>query len=46
MTTDRLAARFADLQAQRARDWPPEQLAANAAIRAQLVERYDPRQHV
>lgn len=46
MTTDRLAARFADLQAQRARDWPPEQLAANAAIRAQLVERYNPRQHV
>lgn len=46
MTTDSLAARFADLHAQRVRDWPAEQLARNVATRAQLVARYDARHHV
>lgn len=43
--TETLAARFAALQAQRERDWPPTQLASNAETRATLVRRYDPRSH-
>lgn len=41
-----LATLFAELQAERARSWSPEQLQANAAQRAELVGRYDPRHHV
>jgi peroxiredoxin len=37
-----LRDRFAALQAERARNWPPAQLEANAAIRHQLVDRFDP----
>ena len=36
-----LKARFADLQAERERSWPPAQLAANAAQRAKLAARFD-----
>lgn len=41
-----LATLFAELQAERERSWAPEQLQANAAQRAELVARYDPRHHV
>lgn len=41
-----LATLFAELQAERERSWAPAQLQANAAQRAELVARYDPRQHV
>jgi peroxiredoxin len=37
-----LKARFADLQAERARSWSPVQLAANAAQRSSLLARFDP----
>ena len=37
-----LAARFAELQAERERTWAPEQLERNAAQRRILVERDDP----
>lgn len=37
-----LKDRFAALQAERARSWPPAQLEANLAVRRQLVERFDP----
>lgn len=43
--TDTLKAAYAALQAQRERDWAPEQLQANASTRATLVRRYDPRNH-
>jgi len=39
---DNLRARYAALQAERERDWPPAQLARNAAQRQQLVARFDP----
>lgn len=38
---DNLRARYAALQAERERDWPPAQLARNAAQRLQLVARFD-----
>jgi peroxiredoxin len=38
---DNLRARYAALQAERERDWPPAQLARNAAQRQQLVARFD-----
>lgn len=37
-----LAASFQALQDERARSWTPEQLAANAAQRRDLVDRFDP----
>lgn len=37
-----LKDRFAALQADRARNWAPAQLEANAAVRRQLVDRFDP----
>lgn len=40
-----LAGRFADLAAERARTWAPEQLARNAYQRRVLVERHDPAAH-
>ena len=43
--TDTLMAAYAALQAERERDWAPEQLRANAATRATLVGKYDPRDH-
>jgi len=36
-----LKQRFAELQAERERDWPPARLAANAVQRGRLVERFD-----
>lgn len=42
MTTRSLADRFAELQAERERDWPAEQLERNATQRRLLVERFDP----
>lgn len=42
MTIRSLAERFAELQAERDRTWPPEQLARNAGQRRVLVERNDP----
>lgn len=42
MTVRSLADRFAELQAERERNWPPEQLERNAAQRRLLVERFDP----
>jgi peroxiredoxin len=45
MTTESLKAGYAALQAQRERDWSPAQLQANAATRAALVHKYDPRNH-
>lgn len=45
MTTQTLQAGYATLQAQRERDWSLEQLQANAAARAALARRYDPRNH-
>lgn len=42
MTIRTLADRFAELQAERERSWPAEQLARNAAQRRILVERFDP----
>jgi len=43
--TDTLKTAYAALQAERDRDWAPEQLRANAATRAALVGKYDPRNH-
>ncbi|AOH85221.1 alkyl hydroperoxide reductase [Sphingomonas panacis] len=43
--TDTLKAAYAALQAEREHDWAPEQLRANAATRAALVRKYDPRNH-
>jgi len=40
--TSTLAERFAELQAERERTWPPEQLAKNADQRAALVAAFDP----
>jgi peroxiredoxin len=40
--TETLAQRFAQLQAERERTWPPEQLAGNARQRAALVAQFDP----
>lgn len=40
-----LSQRFADLAAERARTWAPEQLARNAEQRRVLVERHDPAAH-
>lgn len=37
-----LSARFAELQAERDASWAPEQLAANAQQRGNLVRRFDP----
>lgn len=37
-----LKDRFAALQAERARNWTPAQLEANATVRRQLVDRFDP----
>jgi peroxiredoxin len=45
MTTHSLKAGYAALQAERDRDWSPEQLRSNAATRAALVRKYDPRNH-
>jgi len=45
MTTQSLKTGYAALQAERDRDWSPEQLRANAATRATLVAKYDPRNH-
>lgn len=42
MSTKSLAARFAELQAERERTWSKEQLEKNAAQRRILVERFDP----
>ncbi|WP_408590874.1 peroxiredoxin-like family protein [Novosphingobium sp.] len=42
MSIKSLAERFAELQAERDRTWPPEQLAKNANQRRVLVERHDP----
>ncbi|WP_225007116.1 peroxiredoxin-like family protein [Novosphingobium percolationis] len=42
MSTRSLAAQFAELQAERERSWPKEQLEKNAAQRRVLVERFDP----
>ncbi|MCW1383562.1 AhpC/TSA family protein [Novosphingobium sp. KCTC 2891] len=41
MTTRSLADRFAELQAERERTWPAEQLAKNTAQRRVLVERFN-----
>ncbi|MDF0489389.1 peroxiredoxin-like family protein [Sphingomonas sp. H39-1-10] len=43
--TETLKAAYAALQAERERDWAPEQLRANAATRAALVRDYNPRHH-
>lgn len=40
--TETLKARYAALQAQREREWAPEQLARNAGQRQALVDRFDP----
>lgn len=37
-----LKDRFAELQAEREREWPPERLQANASQRQKLVDRFDP----
>ncbi|WP_408586003.1 peroxiredoxin-like family protein [Novosphingobium sp.] len=42
MSTRSLAAQFTQLQAERERSWPKEQLEKNAAQRRVLVERFDP----
>lgn len=42
MTIRSLADRFAELQAERERTWPAEQLERNASQRRVLVERFDP----
>lgn len=42
MTIKTLAQRFAQLQAERERTWPPEQLTKNAQQRAALVAAFDP----
>lgn len=42
MTIKSLADRFAELQAERERTWPADQLARNVAQRRALVERFDP----
>jgi peroxiredoxin len=42
LLTHTLKDRYAALQAERERNWPPAQLAGNAAQRRQLVERFDP----
>lgn len=42
LLTQTLKDRFAALQAERERNWPPAQLEANADQRRQLVERFDP----
>jgi len=42
MTITTLAARFAELQAERERTWSAQQLANNASQRRLLVERHDP----
>ena len=42
MTIQSLADRFAELQAERERTWPAQQLEKNAAQRRVLVERHDP----
>lgn len=39
--TKSLKTRFAELQAERERSWPPAQLAANAGQRRKLVDRFD-----
>lgn len=44
MSTRSLAAQFAELQAERERTWPKEQLEKNAAQRRVLVERFDAQQ--
>lgn len=44
MSIKSLADRFAELQAERERTWPAEQLAKNAGQRRVLVERHDPEQ--
>jgi peroxiredoxin len=46
MTQHSLAAQFQALHAQRKRDWTPEQLTKNVATRADLVRRYDARDHI
>lgn len=45
MTSQTLAARFAALQSERERTWPPAQLAGNASQRQKLVQRFDPLAH-
>jgi peroxiredoxin len=42
MSYKSLGDRFAELQAERAKTWKPEQLARNAGQRRALVERHDP----
>lgn len=42
MTIKSLADRFAELEAERERTWPAEQLARNVAQRRALVDRFDP----
>ncbi|KQN00925.1 alkyl hydroperoxide reductase [Sphingobium sp. Leaf26] len=42
LLTHALKDRFAALQAERDRNWPPAQLEANAGQRRQLTERFDP----
>ncbi|WP_088184108.1 peroxiredoxin-like family protein [Sphingobium sp. Z007] len=42
LLTETLKDRYAALQAERERNWPATQLAANAAQRQQLVDRFDP----
>lgn len=44
MSTRSLAERFAELQEERERTWPKEQLAKNAGQRRLLVERFNPAQ--
>jgi peroxiredoxin len=45
MSNTSLAARFAQLQAERERTWAPEQLARNAGQRQALVDRHDHAAH-
>ncbi|UZW57725.1 AhpC/TSA family protein [Sphingobium sp. JS3065] len=40
--TETLKSRYAALQAERERNWPPAQLEGNARQRNQLLERFDP----
>lgn len=42
LLTETLKDRYAALQVERERNWPAAQLAANAAQRQQLVDRFDP----
>lgn len=46
MTTESLNKAFAQLHAQREKDWPAEQLRRNVAQREALVRKYDAARHV